>query len=391
MSDAVVAHDPTRARSHRGQSLVEFSLILPLLAVLLVMAIDLGRVYFGSVALTNAARVGANFAANNADWTTNDQLTLVHLIEADAEARNCELEAPSPPTFSRDGTPVTDPELGDYATVVLRCSFGLITPLASQILGRDEIVLTAESVFPVRNGCASCPPPPPAPEPQAPVQCREVPHARMTGASVAGARLAWQSAGFSLSKFIPATGSDSATVQMVTVNENDSNSGCPAWTPGTWAVFSSTGTAILEPADPTEPSCRTVPNLIGMTVATARQQWTTAGFTGDFSPPDQDSSVVTGQDTSPDTSEPGISCRPPATEVSVTVGPAWPAPPPTPCQVPNFTGVKKNSAGARWTGAGFQLGNISYDGQGNFTIQQQSLVGGGWVTCNSLIEVSPTP
>lgn len=369
--------------------MVEFSLIVPLLALLLVMAIDFGRVYFGWVAVTNAARVGANYAANNAEWTAADQSTYVDLIEADAEARNCDMAAPDPPEFSRGGVPVTDPELGDHVTVRLTCSFDLITPLASQILGRDQIEVSAESVFPVRDGCASCPPPPPAPEPQPPDQCREVPD--MTGMSVAGARLAWQSAGFSLANFIPTTGSDTATVQLVTVNENDPDSGCPAWTPGTWAMFSSTGTAMLETADPTDASCLTVPNLIGMTVADGRQKWTDAGFTGDFTPNDQDSFAVADQETSPDTSDPGISCRPPTTEITVTVGPAWPAPPPAPCKVPNFTGVKRDSAGAMWTGAGFTAANISYDGQGNFTIQNQTLVGGGWVACSSSIVVSRDP
>ena len=43
----------------RGQAMVEFALVLPLLALLLVVAIDFGRVFFGWVSLTNAARVGA--------------------------------------------------------------------------------------------------------------------------------------------------------------------------------------------------------------------------------------------------------------------------------------------------------------------------------------------
>ena len=48
----------------RGQALVEFALVLPLLALLLVMALDFGRVFFGWVALQNAARIGANYAGH---------------------------------------------------------------------------------------------------------------------------------------------------------------------------------------------------------------------------------------------------------------------------------------------------------------------------------------
>ena len=47
--------------------MVESALVLPILALLLVMAIDFGRVFFGWVALQNAARIGADFAAQTPD------------------------------------------------------------------------------------------------------------------------------------------------------------------------------------------------------------------------------------------------------------------------------------------------------------------------------------
>ena len=49
----------------RGQSLVEFAIFIPVLASLLLMSVDVGRVYLGWVTLTNVARIGANFAAQN--------------------------------------------------------------------------------------------------------------------------------------------------------------------------------------------------------------------------------------------------------------------------------------------------------------------------------------
>ena len=38
----------------RGQALVEFAFILPILVLLLLLAVDFGRVFFGWVALNNA-------------------------------------------------------------------------------------------------------------------------------------------------------------------------------------------------------------------------------------------------------------------------------------------------------------------------------------------------
>ena len=47
----------------RGQSLVEFGLMLPVLMLLVLGAIDFGRVYFAYISVTNGARNGADYAS----------------------------------------------------------------------------------------------------------------------------------------------------------------------------------------------------------------------------------------------------------------------------------------------------------------------------------------
>lgn len=56
---------PHRARTgaSRGQSAVEFALILPIFALLMVIAVDFGRVFFSYVQITNAAREAAAYGA----------------------------------------------------------------------------------------------------------------------------------------------------------------------------------------------------------------------------------------------------------------------------------------------------------------------------------------
>lgn len=134
----------------RGQALVESALILPLLALLLVMAIDFGRVFFGWVALNNAARIGADYAAGHADAWDGDlypqkaeqQARYQELILNDLQALNCTLPG---------GDPVDDPvfsgfEDGDGVQVTLDCEFGLITPLAESVFG-GPVALKAQSDF----------------------------------------------------------------------------------------------------------------------------------------------------------------------------------------------------------------------------------------------------
>src|SRR5690242_4206047 len=51
-----------RARA-LGQSMVEFALILPVMLLLVAAAVDLGRLFFGYVAVENAAKEGALFGS----------------------------------------------------------------------------------------------------------------------------------------------------------------------------------------------------------------------------------------------------------------------------------------------------------------------------------------
>ncbi len=53
-----------RPRS-RGQALVELALLTPLLMILMVSAVDLGRLFFSQITISNMAREGALAAAKD--------------------------------------------------------------------------------------------------------------------------------------------------------------------------------------------------------------------------------------------------------------------------------------------------------------------------------------
>ena len=142
-----------RRRSFRGQGLVEFAIILPFLMLVLLMAVDFGRVFFGWVGLANASRIGASYAAAHPDaWGTPgnvaDRDAYLDQILADANALNCTLPGSIPDPVFASGT-----DLGDSAQVTLTCDFALITPLVSHILG-NTITISADSIFPIRAGLA---------------------------------------------------------------------------------------------------------------------------------------------------------------------------------------------------------------------------------------------
>jgi PKD repeat protein len=165
----------TRLRTHlhsrtRGQSLVEFALVLPIIMMLTLTALDFGRVYLGYINLQNMARIAANFAANNPTaWTVPNpydpdiqanrlqaQAKYQKEILADAAATNCNLPvvagvqtAPLPTFTDADGDGT--PEIGDVATVGVSCTFGVITPVISNIVG-GSVQVSAASKFPVKSG-----------------------------------------------------------------------------------------------------------------------------------------------------------------------------------------------------------------------------------------------
>ncbi len=158
--------------------MVEFALVLPLLALLLVMAVDFGRVFFGWIALQNSTRIAADTASQRANaWpTANGNLEIEWrddyetFITQDLQAANCDFPLPHPvPVFTdtngdtnNDGVLTND--FSDIVTVRLECEFGLITPLAESVLG-GPVQLVAESTFAVNGLAVIGVPDPPAPPP----------------------------------------------------------------------------------------------------------------------------------------------------------------------------------------------------------------------------------
>ncbi len=73
----------------RGQSMVEFVLILPVFLLLLLIAVDFGRLFFTYIQLNNIAREGAAYAAAN-PTVDNATLTTVAVRESNVQAQQGE-------------------------------------------------------------------------------------------------------------------------------------------------------------------------------------------------------------------------------------------------------------------------------------------------------------
>lgn len=65
------------ARTCRGQALVETALVLPILVMLLLLGIDLGRIFFTSIDLRNAAHEATMHGGTEPDTTCPDLRAIV--------------------------------------------------------------------------------------------------------------------------------------------------------------------------------------------------------------------------------------------------------------------------------------------------------------------------
>lgn len=189
----------------RGQGLVEFALILPLLAIFLVMAVDAGRLFFGWVALQNASRIGADYAAGHAeawdgtpagtDQNVRDHYELV--ITEDLQALGCQGNPVPPPDFSQGFAD------GALVRVELDCDFSLLTPLAEGFLGAP-VTLHSRSDFAInRTILGGVPPPAGNPPPAVTCDPGEARVPDLVGETNEDAYNLWVAAGFEGANYSP--------------------------------------------------------------------------------------------------------------------------------------------------------------------------------------------
>jgi PKD repeat protein len=401
-------HRHDRRHRRRGQSLVEFAIVLPILLLLTLVALDFGRVYLGWINLQSMSRIAANLAANNPTaWQGGGdaivQAKYQNQIRGDAAATNCQLPtvagvktAPAP-TFSDTGGNGSADDIGDSASVALSCSFDLITPGIKDIVG-GTVTVSASSVFPVKSGMTATGGPGPG---------GSAPNAAFTGnGSVAPS---------SLSGIAPFT-----VVFRDTSGGNptswfwDFNDGTPNSTlqdpldhifvlPGTYIVQMTATNALgtsTESMGITVTAASTVdftsniqsgdaPLAVTFTDASTpggtAYDWTFgsgegngSGATVSHTYNTPGSYTVTLTVTYPVTGTESVSKT---NYISVNVGL---------CTVPSFNGVKRNNAQALWTGSNFTgtVSDVPGAPNGNYTILSQTITANSQVPCSSSIAVN---
>jgi Flp pilus assembly protein TadG len=121
-------------RKEKGQSLLELALILPVLLIILAGVLDLGRLYYAYVAVTDAAAEGAAYAALHPEEDKRDEVykrvqeASQGLVQIDPSL----VEVDCPAVAS--GAPIT---------VTVSYSFTVATPVINAIVPNGVLRLRA--------------------------------------------------------------------------------------------------------------------------------------------------------------------------------------------------------------------------------------------------------
>lgn len=116
----------------KGQSLVEVALALPLLLLILLGILDLGRAYFTFIALSDAAAEGASYAAIHPDDTTQ-------IVERTTDTSSG-LVVIEPAMVTVDNTSLS---AGNPITVTILYDYDLLTPILSRFGPDGTITMRA--------------------------------------------------------------------------------------------------------------------------------------------------------------------------------------------------------------------------------------------------------
>lgn len=216
-----------RRRRSRGQSLVEFALILPVFLVLFGAVLDLGRIAAARVAVTNAAREGAfqasvtptSFQAGQPCSTTTNLVMCRTLLEA----KSGSVVAIAPADVQLTCSPTCSSGMGNTVTVTVTGHFNLLTPLMTVFFGgSQDVTFAASSTHQIETL-----PPPPTPTPAPTPTSTPTPTLTPTPTPTPTPTCGLPSAGFTYST----TPANMKAPVTLTVTDTSTSPGCPitAW------------------------------------------------------------------------------------------------------------------------------------------------------------------
>jgi hypothetical protein len=135
------------SRFERGQSLVEFALVLPILLILLLGILDFGRAISAYNSVSNGARTGARVAIVNQDIDAISAAVQSEAFGLDSVDVDFNANAEGVPACPASGP--CCPRIGCVIEVSVSTEYIPATPIFSQLVG--SITVSSESQMPIER------------------------------------------------------------------------------------------------------------------------------------------------------------------------------------------------------------------------------------------------
>jgi Flp pilus assembly protein TadG len=130
-------------KKEKGQSLVEFALILPILLIILIGVVDLGRMYYAYIIITDAAAEGATYAAINPnDISEIENRARAACGDIAAGVQSVQVTCPTCPSA----------ESGDTVTVSISYDYVVLTPFMDVLFEEGAVPIQSQSTEVILSG-----------------------------------------------------------------------------------------------------------------------------------------------------------------------------------------------------------------------------------------------
>jgi Flp pilus assembly protein TadG len=153
-------------RAQRGQAIAELALVAPVMLLIMLLAVDFGRLFFSYISVQNAAREATSYAAMHAadtPWDETDYRASVVAAgtrQSNVQAQGGEgtLSVSDPACFDPQTTAPLDCNaasrfatgIGNQVTVTASQPFSFVTPIIGGLLG-GTLTISASSTAPIMN------------------------------------------------------------------------------------------------------------------------------------------------------------------------------------------------------------------------------------------------
>jgi hypothetical protein len=140
-----------KSRSDRGQAIIEFALVLPILIILILGIMDFGIVLYDKAVITNASREGARagirFLTNSGVYAPLDEPAIQNVVHDYWQPRLIAFDGNTPTTTApRTGT---SPEYGGDGYVAVTVTYTHTLMAIPSFLGMldNKITMNAETIM----------------------------------------------------------------------------------------------------------------------------------------------------------------------------------------------------------------------------------------------------